>query len=81
MILKYILKREHPLRKINADKPSATTKITSAVVKGTDKIIRWEKCLSTAQITKIQRVVSEFGLDYLYGEEVTPLSNWSEIMG
>jgi hypothetical protein len=59
---------------IQPDKPSPTTKVTSAVVTGKDKISRWKKALTSSQITKILTIVEEFGLGHLYGDSLTPLS-------
>jgi len=54
--------------------PSQTTKETSAVVTGTDKITHWKKKLTPSQIENILRVVDRFGLSYLYGDLSTPLN-------
>jgi hypothetical protein len=71
-VFKYIQSNDQSRRIIKAEKPSTTSKTTSAVVTGKDKISRWEKSLTTSQITKILKVVSEFGLDYLYGDSLLP---------
>jgi hypothetical protein len=52
--------------------PSLTTKRTSAVVTGKNKISNWEKMLSNEQINRVLNVVDVFGLSHLYSNEVTP---------
>jgi hypothetical protein len=67
----------HPYKKIHADKinqPSQTTRETSAVVNGTDKIIHWKKRLKSPQIDNILRVVEAFHLDYIYGDSIQPVN-------
>jgi hypothetical protein len=67
----------HPYTKIHADKinrPSQTTRETSAVVSGTDKIIHWKKRLKSSQIDNILRVVEAFHLDYIYGDSIFPVN-------
>ena len=56
------------------DHPSQTTRVTSAVVHGRDKISSWKKKLTSAQIKNILRVVETFELDYLYDDSVLPLN-------
>lgn len=56
------------------NRPSQTTKGTSAVVKGTDKIIRWKKKLSPSQIESVLHIVDAFGMSHLYGESLLPMS-------
>lgn len=55
-------------------RPSQTTRVTSVVVDGTDKISSWKKNLSATQIENILRVVNAFGLGYVYGESLLRLS-------
>jgi hypothetical protein len=55
------------------NQPSTTTRDTSAVVTGEDKVMRWKRRLSPQQADNILTVVREFGLDYIYGESATPL--------
>ena len=55
--------------------PSSTTRRTSAVITGEDKIARWKKTLTTAQIDRILRVVESFGLAHLYGDSLLPLNS------
>jgi hypothetical protein len=55
------------------NRPSQTTRTTSAVVGGTDKITQWKKKLSPPQIDNILRVVESFGLDHLYSYSFLPL--------
>jgi len=61
------------LDKIN--RPSQTSRITSAVVTGRDKITHWKQKLRPSQIDTILRVVESFGLNHLYAESVLPLDN------
>jgi hypothetical protein len=56
-------------------RPSQTTRLTSAVVDGTDKISAWRKKLSVAQTENILRVVEAFGLSQVYGNSLLPLNN------
>jgi hypothetical protein len=72
-IIHYLQHHDKPLRMINANKPSTTSLLSSAVVAGKDKLTRWTKNLSTEQVNRILNVVTEFGLDYLYGESTVPL--------
>lgn len=55
------------------NRPSQTTRPSSAVVDGTDKISAWRKKLSHKQIENILRIVKAFGLDHLYGDSLLPL--------
>jgi hypothetical protein len=57
------------------NRPSQTTRKTSAVVSGEDKITQWKKKLSPTQIDNILRVVASFGLNHLYADSVLPLDN------
>lgn len=56
------------------NRPSQTTRASSAVVDGTDKISAWRKKLSDTQIRNVMRVISAFGLDHVYGDSLLPLS-------
>jgi hypothetical protein len=56
-----------------AEKPSKTSKLTSAVITGEDKVTKWKSRLSNKQISSILRVVEAFGLESVYGESCTPL--------
>jgi hypothetical protein len=58
--------------KIN--QPSQTTRRTSPVVAGTDKIGYWQQKLSCSQIDNILRIVQAFGLGHLYGDSTLPLN-------
>jgi hypothetical protein len=71
-VFKYIQRTDKPLRTFQFNRPSITSKTTSAVVTGKDKISRWKNQLTTVQINKILNVVSTFDLDYLYGESLVP---------
>jgi hypothetical protein len=55
-------------------RPSQTTRSSSAVVEGTDKISSWPKKLSVGQTRSILRIVQAFGLDQIYGDSLLPLS-------
>ena len=57
------------------NRPSQTTRVTSAVVDGTDRISSWRKKLSAAQTESILRIVDAFGLGYLFGDSVIPRNN------
>jgi Sulfotransferase family len=50
------------------NRPSQTTRQTSAILTGTDKTTSWKKHLSATQITNILRVVGAFGLSHIYGD-------------
>lgn len=56
-------------------RPSQTTRATSAVVSGMDKITHWKKKLRPAQIDSVLQVVESFGLHHLYGDSFLPLDN------
>jgi hypothetical protein len=56
------------------DRPSTTTRRSSAVVSGEDKVSHWKKALSPEQIDRILSVVQAFGLDHIYGDAVMPLA-------
>lgn len=62
-----------PLAQVH--KPSQTTRTTSAVVSGMDKIAHWKKKLTPTQIDNILHVVEAFGLQHLYGEALLPLDH------
>jgi len=57
------------------NQPSQTTKVTSAVVRGIDKIESWKKKLRPSQIDSVLRTVEAFGMSHLYGESLSPLSH------
>lgn len=52
---------------------SQTTRETSPVVSGKDKISNWRNKLNPSQIDNILRVVARFGLDNLYSDSLMPL--------
>jgi len=58
--------------------PSTTTLQTSAIVTGANRVNSWQNKLTSGQIDKILSVVATFGLDYLYGDSITPLA-WKRI--
>lgn len=55
------------------DRPSQTTRSTSDVVTGHDRISSWKRKLETSQIERIYRLVDAFGLGHLYGESFLPV--------
>ena len=57
------------------NQPSQTTKVTSAVVRGIDKIEGWKEKLRPSQIESVLRMVEAFGMSHLYGESASPLSH------
>jgi Sulfotransferase domain len=57
------------------NQPSQTTKVTSAVVRGMDKIENWKKKLRPSQIDSVLRTVEAFGMSHLYGDSVSPLGH------
>lgn len=59
------------------DLPSQTTRNSSAVVTGSDRIKSWKKGLDDSQIDKILRVVESFGLGHLYGDSFLPQEKYS----
>ena len=62
-------------RSDQVNQPSQTTRATSAVVSGRDKITHWKQKLRLAQINNILRVVESFGLNHLYADSLLPLDN------
>jgi len=54
-------------------RPSQTTRASSAIVDGTDRISGWRKSLSSLQIKNILRIVETFGLGHVYGDALMPL--------
>jgi hypothetical protein len=57
------------------DQPSQTSRATSAVVTGSNKISQWKNGLRLPQIDRILRIVQNFGLDHLYGDSLLPLDS------
>jgi hypothetical protein len=57
------------------NRPSQTTKATSAVVRGKDKIESWKKKLDPTQIDNVLRTVEAFGMGHLYGESLSPVTH------
>jgi Sulfotransferase family len=53
--------------------PSTTTRHFSAIVTGDDKIARWKKKLSVAQIKRILSIVEKFELGHIYDDSDKPL--------
>jgi hypothetical protein len=64
------------IEKIN--EPSQTTKVTSAIVTGTDKIESWKQKLSRTQVDHVLRTVDGFGMSHLYGQSSLPLSRQAD---
>jgi hypothetical protein len=58
----------HGLTHDSLHRPSQTTRATSAVVDGKNRLFSWKEKLSTAQIRNVLRIVNEFGLGHLYGD-------------
>lgn len=56
------------------NRPSQTTRESSPVVDGIDKIAHWKRKLSPSQIENILRVVERFGLDTVYNDSLVPLN-------
>ena len=56
------------------NQPSQTTRVTSAIVAGTDRLTYWKKKLSVTQIDNILRIVRAFGLDHLYDDSPQPVT-------
>jgi hypothetical protein len=54
--------------------PSTTTVLSSAIVTGANRVNSWQNKLTSRQIDNILSVVRAFGLDYLYGDSITPLA-------
>ena len=63
-----------PLAFDTISRPSQTTRETSPIVSGTDKVSYWRKKLNPAQVDNILRVVERFGLDNLYDDSLLPLN-------
>jgi hypothetical protein len=61
---------------------SATTVSSSAIVTGGDKLGRWKRELTPRQIDSVRAVVAAFGLDHLYGDEITanPIQDHDRLM-
>ena len=57
----------------NVDRPSQTTRRTSPLVAGREKIGNWKQNLDQSQINNILRIVQRFDLSYLYGHSSIPL--------
>lgn len=67
-ILAAIGQSYHGLEHDLLHRPSQTTRATSAVVAGKNRLFSWKEKLSTAQIRNVLRIVNEFGLGHLYGD-------------
>lgn len=74
VIFKTLGQRYEPSVIKQSSRPSMTTRMTSAVVTGNNKIARWTNSLGSAQIKNILSVVKAFDLDYLYGDSLVPLN-------
>jgi hypothetical protein len=71
-ILDLIGKERRQLLSEKFDRPSQTTRETSAVVTGADKISSWKRKLDASQIERILDIVNAFGLGELYGDSFQP---------
>jgi hypothetical protein len=51
-------------------------------VTGGDKLGRWKRELTPRQIDSVRAVVAAFGLDHLYGDEITanPIQDHDRLM-
>jgi hypothetical protein len=77
-----VIKHEYrPTVLADAGKPSRTVTSSSAVLRGEDKVRRWQKELSPGQINTILSVAADFGLDYLYGDSPTPIVASDQVIG
>lgn len=74
VIFKTLGQRYEPSVIKQSSRPSMTTRMTSAVVTGNNKIARWTNSLGSAQVKNILSVVKAFDLDYLYGDSLVPLN-------
>jgi hypothetical protein len=54
-------------------RPSSTTKPSSAVMRGGDRVTGWRDRLAPQQVEDILAIVRAFGLDYLYSDGSMPL--------
>ena len=77
-IFETIGKRYEPPVIKRASRPSMTTNLTSAIVTGNNKIVRWRNSLKSVQIERILNIVRAFGLDHLYGDSLLPLSTTND---
>lgn len=53
-------------------RPSTTSTVTSAIVQGRNPVGNWRDNLSQNQVSRVMRVVADFGLDMLYADDGTP---------
>jgi hypothetical protein len=67
----------HDTKNDAINRPSQTSRVTSAVVYGANKISAWKKKLSAVQVEKILRVVDAFGLGHVYDDSVSPLNKYA----
>jgi hypothetical protein len=58
----------------NFHRPSQTTRESSPVVDGIDKLTHWKRKLSPSQIASILGVVERFGLHTVYNDSLVPLN-------
>ncbi len=69
-----VLKLPHQaILRSNMNIPSTTTRPSSAIVQGVDRIHNWQSKLSSNQVRLILSIVKKFGLDYLYNDSAKPL--------
>lgn len=74
MLFDLIGKERQQLLSDKFNRPSQTTRETSAVVTGADKISSWKRKLDASQIERILHIVDAFGLGHLYGNSFQPLN-------
>lgn len=75
-VMQAIERGDRRLHSLKADRPSSTCSPSSSVMRGEDKISRWKEVLPAQQISRIMKVVSEFGMDVLYDESPFSLNSW-----
>lgn len=80
-VFEMIGQQYQPSARQRIDRPSMTTREASAIVRGTDKITRWQNILNASQVDRILGVVRAFGLNHLYGESSLPLAATQEASG
>ena len=56
----------------HAARPSTTATQASSIVSGGDSLTKWQERMTSAQCERILEIVSQFGLDHLYGSGTVP---------
>lgn len=59
----------------SAGNPSTTTRLSSAVMTGSNRVTDWKRKLSPAQVDRILSIVRAFGLNCYYDESVMPVNS------